>query len=211
MKESGAARPKRSYRQTARAEAAAATGRRIIDAFVEYTHERWFDEITLEDVARRAGVTARSVIRRFGGKAGLINAMVEHRGPEIGVEFTAVPGDVSDAIARLLSTYEKYGDGVIRNLAQESRVPALQPLLDHGRKEHRRITVEQFAPSLQRLSEAEREHALDALVVATDVYTWKLLRRDMGRSVAQTRSALTHLVDAVLAEYNGKSRKRHRS
>ena len=45
----------RAYRQTARAEAAAATHRRIIGAFIGFMQERWLDEITLEEVARAAG------------------------------------------------------------------------------------------------------------------------------------------------------------
>jgi len=47
---------------------------------------------------------------------------------------------------RTLSIYEAIGDGVIRTLAQESRIPDLQPLLDTGRREHRRITRETFQP-----------------------------------------------------------------
>jgi hypothetical protein len=39
--------------------AAAHTGRRIIDAFVEFTRDRWFDELTLNEVAQRAGVSVR--------------------------------------------------------------------------------------------------------------------------------------------------------
>ena len=40
---------------------------------------------------------------------------------------------------------------------------------------------------------------VDLLVVATDVYTWKLLRRDRRLSVARTRERMEALVRAVLA------------
>ena len=43
------------------------------------------------------------------------------------------------------------------------------------------------------------EALLDLLVVATDVYTWKLLRIDRGHSRAVTERRLHDLVDAVLA------------
>ncbi|MFL5885485.1 MAG: helix-turn-helix domain-containing protein, partial [Thermoleophilaceae bacterium] len=62
---------KRPYRMTARAEAAAATGERILEAAAELFHARPFDEVTLEDVARRAGVSSQTVIRRYGSKEGL--------------------------------------------------------------------------------------------------------------------------------------------
>lgn len=205
MKVRGHTKARRPYRQMARAQAAADTARRILEAFSEYAHDHWFDEITLDEVARRAGVTVRSVIRRFGGKEGLIKAMVEQMGPQFSAEFTAAPGDVDSAIGRLFTVYERYGDGVIRNLAQEPRVPALQPLIDLGRKEHRRITAEEFGPWLEQLRESERREALDALVIATDIYVWKLLRRDMGRSVAASRTALKRLVNAILVEYTQRS------
>jgi hypothetical protein len=41
---------------------------------------------------------------------------------------------------------------------------------------------------------------LDALVAATDVYIWKLARRDMGRTREETGIILRRLVDAVLAQ-----------
>ncbi len=36
------------------------------------------------------------------------------------------------------------------------------------------------------------------LIVATDVYTWKLLRRDQGLSREQTAAAIRHMVQAIL-------------
>lgn len=200
-------KPHRRYRQVARAKAAAETGRRIIDAFAVCAGDRWFDEITLQEVAARAGVTVQSVIRRFGSKEGLIKAMVEEFGPDISADFSSTPGDIDAAISRLFAGYERVGDGVMRNLAQEKRVPALQPLLDFGRKEHRRITAEQFAPYLEQLQGTEQRDALDALVIAADIYTWKLLRRDMGRSVADSKRAVKRLIEAVLAAYGTRSRR----
>jgi hypothetical protein len=51
---------------------------------------------------------------------------------------------------------------------------------------------EAFAPA------TSDESVLDLLVVATDVYAWKLLRRDRGHSRAQTENRLHTLVTAVL-------------
>ena len=44
----------------------------------------------------------------------------------------------------------------------------------------------------------------DALVIVTDVYTWKLLRRDMGRSAAATQATLEQLMDGVTAQFFGR-------
>jgi AcrR family transcriptional regulator len=53
---------------SARAEAAEATGERILDAALELFGERPTDQIPLDEVASRAGVSVQTVIRRFGGK-----------------------------------------------------------------------------------------------------------------------------------------------
>ncbi len=55
---------------------------------------------------------------------------------------------------------------------------------------------EAFAPA------TDDEAALDLLVVATDVYTWKLLRIDRGHSRAVTERRMHDLVSAVLAAHD---------
>jgi AcrR family transcriptional regulator len=193
------AHPARPYRQSARAEAARATGQHILQAFSDCLRAQWFDEVTLEEVAERAGVNVRTVIRRFGGKEGLLEAFVEDFIPSIAVARETPAGDIGAAIERLMMIYEDWGDSVIRNLAQEPRHPALKRLLDLGRLRHRATTAEIYAQWLARLDEPRRTRTLDALVAATDVYVWKLARRDMGRSRAETVALVRQLVDAVLA------------
>jgi AcrR family transcriptional regulator len=196
-----AARKRRIYRQSARAESAAQTGRRIVEAFLELSRDHWYDQVTLNEIARRAEVSVQSIIRRYGGKDGLISAVIETMGAEIGARRTVPPGDVTTSIARLCEVYEEYGEGVLRNLAQETRYRDLQRIVEFGRREHRRLTREAYAPWLDPLPQAEQAAAIDALVVATDIYSWKLLRLDMGRSAADSRAAITRLVNAVLVEY----------
>jgi hypothetical protein len=54
-----------------------------------------------------------------------------------------------------------------------------------------------FAPYLDR-AEPDDGPLLDLLVVATDVYTWKLLRRDRGLTRAATEARMLRLVEALL-------------
>jgi AcrR family transcriptional regulator len=201
MKMRSTNKARRGYRQAARAQSAARTGRKIIDAFVNLTRDHWYDEVTLNEIAGRAGVSVQSVIRRYGGKDGLISAVMDEMGARVGAQRAAPPGDVKGAITRLCAVYEEHGEGVMRNLAQETRYADLRRIVEFGRAEHRRLTRETYAPWLDELSLSERTKALDALIVATDIYTWKLFRRDMGRSRADTRAAMTRLVNAVLIEY----------
>jgi hypothetical protein len=64
-------------------------------------------------------------------------------------------------------------------LSQEDRVPGLRAFTEGGRRYHRDWVARMFKPQLAGLRGAARERRLTALVVATDLYTWKLLRQDL--------------------------------
>lgn len=187
----------RSYHQIARAESAEATGHRIADAFLALLMKQWFDEITLEHVAANAGVTVQTVVRRFGGKEGVLKSAVAIFSEQVRAQRAASPGDVDGLVANLLADYERTGDAVIRMLALEGRHAAVGPVLKVGRNEHRRWVSEAFSQELRKLEPPARQRALDALVIATDVYTWKLLRRDMRRSAQETAQAIKNLIQAI--------------
>ena len=174
---------KRPYRQTARAAAAESLRQRIVRAFNDLLLSRWIDEVTLDEVAADAGTTRQTVIRLFGGKDGLLEAVIDLVRAEA-VPRTSMRADVSGraALEALIAHYEAVGDMVVRFLAQEERHPALRPLRALGRREHRAWVAERFGSMRRGLSELERERQITRLIVATDIYTWKLLRRDFGKS-----------------------------
>jgi AcrR family transcriptional regulator len=191
-------RRKRSYRQESRAEAAEETGRRIVAAFGELAREQWYDEITLDAVARDAEVTVQTVIRRFANKAGLLDALFERTAAEITARRVPEHADVVVLVASVVDDYEQFGDSVLRMLAQEARWPAVRSLVERGRVEHRRWVNAAFGSMLAG-SAARKRECVDGLVVATDVYTWKLLRRDMGRSRQATERMMVRLVRGAIA------------
>ncbi len=196
MKTSALPRP---YRQTARAESAAATGRRIVAAFLKRLGGQWYDEITLDQVAGDAGVTVQTVVRRFGGKAGLLAEAFQAMIRSAGERRATPPGDPERLARNLVDDYERTGDTIIRLLAVEGRHAALREHLAPARRRHRDWIARAFAADLEPLGAKARQAALDALVVATDVYTWKLLRRDMGRGVAATQHAIAGMIRSTLA------------
>src|SRR5262245_12423617 len=128
---------RRNYNQTARARAAEETGRRILDAFQARLLQVWFDEIRLADVARHAEVRVQTVIRRYGGKDGRLEAAHLRLGEEIQTRRIVKPGDVAGAISAVIEDYETVGDFVMRCLGQEDRHPAMRQMTDVGRRYHR--------------------------------------------------------------------------
>jgi AcrR family transcriptional regulator len=185
----------RRYAMGARAEAAAATGERILDAAVELFWEQPTDQLRLDDVAARSGVTVQTVIRRFGGKEGLFSAAVERESARVrAARGAVVPGDVGGAVTNLLEHYEQLGDRVLRMLAEEDRVPALKVVVENGRRMHREWCRHAFGPFLSGLTGVERDRRLAQLVAVCDVHTWMLLRRQAGLSRAQTAQAITEML-----------------
>jgi AcrR family transcriptional regulator len=183
----------------ARAEAAATTAERILDAAVEVFWELPTDQISLDEIARRAGVTVQTLIRRFGGREGLLAAAAEREAEKVGRQRDeAMPGDPARAVGVLVEHYEVFGDRVLKMLAEEERLPALKAIVDRGRQLHRDWCSRVFAPALARLRGLERERRLAQLVAICDVYTWKLLRRDAGLSRRQTELAMTELLNPLL-------------
>jgi len=195
----------RQYAQTARAESAEATGQRIVDAFLALFLKEWLDEITLDRVAADAGVTVQTVVRRFGGKEGLLAASISTMGKRVMDTRAAPRGDIGQVVTNLLADYEDTGDAVLRLLALEQRHPSLKQFLKIGRDGHREWVTSAFEGELNALSASAKQNAVDTLVVITDVYTWKLLRRDMGHSVAETKKTLASMIRGQLAAINVKS------
>jgi AcrR family transcriptional regulator len=192
---------RRPYRMVARAESAAATGERILDAAVEVFWELPPDQMSLDEVARRAGVTVQTVIRRFGGRDQLFAAAGEREAERVRSQRDqAHAGDIAGAVRVLVDHYEALGDRVLRLLAEEERVPELREIVDRGREYHHDWCARVFAPALEGLAGADRRRRIAQLVAICDVYTWKLLRRDSGLSRRQTELALVELLEPLLEE-----------
>jgi AcrR family transcriptional regulator len=190
---------KRPYRMGARAEAAAETERRIFTAFRDLVSERPFAQVTLDEVASRAEVTVQTVIRRYGSKDGLIRAVAAAVRAEVQEQrFEAPVGDIPGAIANLVEHYEASGDETFRLLCQEEQVPVLGEVLSNGCALHRDWVARVFAPWLEALRGAERARRTAQLVAICDVFTWKLLRRDLGLSRKQTEHAIREMLERVL-------------
>jgi AcrR family transcriptional regulator len=198
MKLKAASSAPRAYAQTARARSTEETGRRIADAFLSRLMTQWYDEITLDAVAADAGVTVQTILRRFYGKDGLLGTAAKTIGAQINAKRAMPANDIAAMADSLFADYEQTGDTVMRLLAMEDRYPAVKGVTDLGRREHRQWLSNVLAAPLGLLDTASRQLAVDALVIVTDVYAWKLLRRDMCRSVPVAKATMKSLIHAAI-------------
>jgi AcrR family transcriptional regulator len=198
MIRSPSAARKRLYRQVARAHATQETERKILAAATELLTERHYEDVSLEDIAAHAGISSKTVKRRFGTKDALSLQVIEAGGRHNAAMRDAVPaGDVEAALGMIYGMYEVLGDVVLRYLAAEARIPMMKAMGERGRDLHLAWVARVFGP-LCAPDEARRRVQLALLVVATDVYCWKLLRRDRGFSPEETIGAARELVHAAL-------------
>jgi AcrR family transcriptional regulator len=188
---------KRKYRMGARAAATAATRDRILDAAQEML-ARVTGDSSLEDVALSAGTTVQTVLRHFGSKEGLLDAVTRRASEIVRHERAQVPvGDVPAAVRNLVRHYERWGDLVMRMLAEERRRPIVRKATDRGREVHYEWVARTFEPQLSGLRGAARERRTAQLVAVCDIYVWKLLRRDMKLGILQTEMAVIELIEGL--------------
>ena len=189
----------RTYSMTNRAASAAATREKILRSTLQLATEKLTVEIVLADIAERAGVTVQTILRHFGTRDGLFDAVVPYASNEVVEERAAPVGDVAKALEAIVDHYETRGDWAIAMLGQEASDERIRGITVPGKQLHRDWVQTVFEPQLAHLSATSREVTTNLLVVATDVYCWKLLRRDRGLSRDETERSMRLLVEAVLA------------
>ncbi|MBL8161559.1 MAG: TetR/AcrR family transcriptional regulator [Anaerolineae bacterium] len=180
------------------------TRQRIIEATLALSTDHWIDEITLDQIAAKAEVTVQTILRHFGSKDGLAATAARMGSHAVNQQRNAViAGDLDDIVANLLDHYEQVGDRVFRTLAQEELFPQLKEFLQEGRNFHRQWVERVFEPWLGALQGDARERRIVHLITACDVYTWKLLRRDLALSSEQYRLTLFEMLTALLSRPPG--------
>ena len=180
----------RPYQQRVRADATARTRLAILGAAQSVAASKPLAAITLKDVAEHAGVTVQTVLRRFGSRDELIEAAIDHFATQVRQERSVPRGDVRAAVDNVVAHYELWGDPMLLLLGQETIDPLALRITTLGRELHDRWVTDSLAPG------TPTQHHL--LVVATDLYTWKLLRRDRGLSASDTAEHMHALCRAIL-------------
>lgn len=188
----------RPYKQVARARAQQRTREALLDVANEELYEGRWSKASLDALATKAGVTKQTLLRHFGSKEGLVEEAIRRISEIVRRERAKAPiGDVDGAVRNLMDHYERWGDRVLRVLAEEHRFPLLHKMTDRGREVHLEWVARTFAPQLDELEGEARARRTAQLVAVCDVYMWKLLRRDMKLDVKQTQVALIELIEGL--------------
>ena len=182
----------------ARAEAVEATRERIARAAMQRFLAEPYDDVTIASVARDAGVSHQTLLNHFESKDGLFAAAAERFSADLAASREGrATSDPESVVALLMEQFERSGDGNVRLALLDERIEAVRAGLEQGRANHQGWLAEVFEDRLPS-DPAERRRTLAALHAATDVYTWKLLRRDLGHGRRATQRIMTDMVRAIL-------------
>jgi AcrR family transcriptional regulator len=197
------AREPREYRMSARADSAELTRERIVDAMLARFATAPYERIRLDDIAADAGVTVQTVIRRFGGKPGLMTTVVERELGRIAAareEASGAAPTPADIIAALVQHYERYGDLILKTYSEAPLVPGLPELAARGREYHVDWCQRAFGDVLDpALDGVTRRRRLAQIVAICDATTWRILRADGALTPTETERALLELLTPLLA------------
>lgn len=186
----------RSYRMTARADDMARTRERVLDAAAARFLAQPYDEVRVADIAADAGVSPQTLHNHFVSKERLLVAAAEVMGRQaLGLRGDPAPGDVGAVVRGLVREYERLGDATVRLVALQDRIAVVAEVVAGARAEQTAWLRQKFTDALR---DDDRGRRLTALYAATDVGTWKLVRRDLGRSRADTTAVMESLVRAVV-------------
>ncbi|MGB4780372.1 TetR/AcrR family transcriptional regulator [Microbacterium sp.] len=110
---------------SARSDAVQATGARILNAALRLYAAYPVDQIRLEAIAAESDVLVPTIVRRYGGKAGVIVALVTRELSQLAERRTAHDDDPIDVIVDdLVEHYEQYGTAHRPRTREDSPPPS---------------------------------------------------------------------------------------
>jgi AcrR family transcriptional regulator len=182
----------------ARAKAQDRRRQRILGAAYEAFSARSYDDVTLADLAVRAGTSERTVYRLFGTKRQLLSLWLREGAPGMAAwPDPAMMTDTHTFVRDLVDFYEQHGLAILNMLSQEESVPALRRLLDDGRERYEKGIERGLRHLLRGVRGVARKQRQLQLATLCDVQMWSLLRRGKRLPRAEVERVLTDMLAAI--------------
>ncbi len=187
----------RPYNSPLREKQAELTRQRILEAFEERLLEDGSNELTLPQVAQRAGVSAPTVYRHFPTMEALYEAFAQRAIDKLGFPLAAKsPEELPDLAQKYFRSLEHHAP-LVRAILNTST----------GRQVHARRREERLEPIRKALAdltadlspeETRRVHAIFKLLISGPA--WQYLRDDLGLGATDAGQAVAWAIQALLNE-----------
>ena len=194
----------REYRSALRAEQAAETRKRILDATVRVS-ATGIASLSIPAVAREAGVSVPTIYRHFATKRDMLAAVYPHVVREAGLDKLVIPRSMDELLDSLRTYFERTDSlGDLARLAMAS--PASE--------EVRRLNIPDRLAIFQRIadsivptpSEIDRDRIARLLVILTASSALRLWRDQLGSSVEEVADDVDWVIRAVIASASPRDR-----
>lgn len=199
----------RPYPATRHRTAAPPSGDRILKAAEELINEDAFHTATMEDLARRAGVSRATVFSRFGSKLGVLEALNVRcaGGPEMrAIKRALAIEDPVEALEAVIGASCDIWELQGYILTQLKAIVVLEPeasaMIDEQFQDQRsdlEALVRRLGRAGRLRSGISESRAAATLHMLTSVETFLALRRDGGLSLRLTRETIGRLAQTLVA------------
>ncbi|MET4060864.1 AcrR family transcriptional regulator [Arthrobacter sp. UYP6] len=181
---------------------AARNRRLLLEAALDIVSERGVEALTMDDLARRAGVGKGTVFRRFGSRAGLMQALLDHAQRGFQESYMSGPAPLGPAEAPL-QRLQAFGTARIRALELTGELRRAADV--DGFTQHRhpvRVLELSHLTMLLAALPGVRDPELTAYQLEAFLEAGLLLHlhRTAGMSLERITEGWLKLVEAVTAE-----------
>jgi AcrR family transcriptional regulator len=179
------------------------TRAKIMSAVRDLLEEGVFQEATVADVAKRAGVSRATLYQHFGSRLGLVDGICDTLSvnPALQAIRRAVDlDDPADALDELLEQTTRFWaseEGIHRHLYGLAVIDSAAADFVTRQRADRRGELDRLVRKLHRQralrAGVSERHALHALMILTSFATYDELREHAGLSPARTATELRRL------------------
>jgi len=187
----------RRHSSELRDEYAALTRQRIVAAFVASLADGTADEVSMADVAKRAGVAERTIYRHFKTRAELLTAAGEWIEDNVfGYVPFSSPDELPAIFRKLCKSFDQHP-----HLARAIAMTRAGRTMRAGFRRH---LIEQhhkaMAPLTRHLKPKEVRQAEALTSYLNNVLAWSALREDFGMSSAEIADAIEWAMTTLLKD-----------
>ena len=194
----------REYRSELRAEQAAETRKRILDATVRVS-ATGIASLSIPAVAREAGVSVPTIYRHFATKQDLLAAVYPHVVREAGLDKLVIPRSMNELLDGLRTYFERTD-----SLGDLARVAMASPASEEVRRLNipdRLAIFRRVADSIvPRPSKTDRDRIARLLVILTASSALRLWRDQLGSSVEEVADDVDWAIRAAIASTSSRDR-----
>jgi AcrR family transcriptional regulator len=168
----------------------------ILDAAVALLGEAGLDGFSVDAVADRVGVSARTVYRYFPDRAALLHGVMQRDDLTTPYVPPTTPEEISHAFGDLFALFDERAD--LNRAELVARVA--RTFVWEGRIERIRHIETALHPALDQLPKPEREQATAVIVYLANVLAWLSMRDESGLDGANAGAAVIWAIDTLVAD-----------